>query len=208
MSGTEFLYPFLDAASVDETERSSRRTALRADLCRSAGEKWQLSLLASDTAVAANAEPLAQAAALLRAARRILVAGNGGSACDADRFVRLGGGRRPLLSLVADQAVLTALANDIGVERMFARQVDAIGRPGDVLVVWSTSGQSANLVAALAQARRQGLGTIAFAGYGGGRFVDNADVDVAIVVHDTSVHRIQETQAALVDALWALVAAP
>ncbi len=214
MTATDFLYPFLnddstagESASESANERgasiAARRSALLDDLARSAGAKWQASMTATTDAVTANAGALRAAATIVGSAGRVLAAGNGGSSCDADRFLRLlpTNSDQRTVSLTADPAVLTALANDIGVERMFARLVDVYGQPGDALVVFSTSGQSPNLLAALDVARRRGLRTIAFAGYGGGRFIENADVDVAIVVQDSSVHRIQEAQAALVDAL-------
>ena len=211
MSTTGFLYPFLDeddpSDATDERGIAAHRAALHGDLVRSATAKWVTSTTATATALAANEALLRTAANLLRSAGRVLVAGNGGSACDADRLVRLlpTTADRRTVSLTADPAVLTALANDIGVERMFARMVDVHGRAGDALVVFSTSGQSPNLLAALEMGRRRSLHTIAFAGYGGGRFVDNGDVDVAIAVNDASVHRIQEVQAALADTLVAMV---
>lgn len=210
MSATGFLYPFLDDDRSDATDErgiAARRAALHGDLVRSATAKWVASTTATATALAINHALLRTAANILRSAGRVLVAGNGGSACDADRLVRLlpSTADRRSVSLTADPAVLTALANDIGVERMFARLVDAHGRAGDVLVVFSTSGQSLNLLAALEMGHRRGLRTIAFAGYGGGRFVDNGDVDVAIAVNDASVHRIQEVQAVLADTLVVMV---
>ena len=205
MSGTDFLYPFLDDTPVDTVERAGRTAAFLDELGRSSETKWQLSLHLAAQACQRNADAVSRAAELLSTAGRVLVAGNGGSSCDADRFARIMRNRLAVQSLVADPAVLTALANDIGIERIFARQVEALGRPGDVLVVWSTSGQSANILAALTEARRRGLTTIAFGGYGGGRFVGNPDVDVAVIVDDASVHRIQEAQIALVDAVCILV---
>lgn len=212
MTATDFLYPFLSGDSTAVTAGHNdgngegipaRRSALLTDLARSAGAKWEASMTATADALDANEGALLAAANVVRSAGRVLVAGNGGSSCDADRFVRLlaTSSDHRTLSLTADPAVLTALANDIGVERIFARLVEAYGRPGDALVVFSTSGQSPNLLAALEMAHRRGLRTIAFAGYGGGRFTNNDDVDVAIVVDDSSVHRIQEAQATLVDTL-------
>ena len=106
---------------------------------------------------------------------RLLALGNGGSATDAmDARRRLppparaAWAPRPALDLTEDTAILTAIANDIGVEAIFARQVIAHGRPGDALLAFSTSGGSANVLAALAEARRRGLATIALVGYDGG----------------------------------------
>jgi D-sedoheptulose 7-phosphate isomerase len=103
-------------------------------------------------------------------------------------------GRRAL-DLTDDPAVLTAIANDIGVEAIFARQVIAHGRPGDALVTLSTSGSSANVIAALGEARRRGLVTVAFVGYGGGRILAESLADHVIVVRSEHIPRIQEAQA-------------
>src|SRR4029077_17405518 len=108
---------------------------------------------------------------------RVPALGNGGSATDARAAVAdfhappAGSGwtARPALDLTEDPAILTALANDIGVEAMFSRQVIAHGRPGDVVLTFSTSGGSANVILALDEARRRELRTIALVGYDGRR---------------------------------------
>ena len=87
----------------------------------------------------------------------------------------------PAWSLTADQAIITALGNDVGFELVFARQLIARAKAGDIAVAMSTSGNSPNLLAALAEARRRGLYTIGFAGYGGGAFLNNPDVDACFV---------------------------
>jgi D-sedoheptulose 7-phosphate isomerase len=99
------------------------------------------------------------------------------------------------LDLTDDPAVLTAIANDIGVEAIFARQVIAHGRPGDTLLTFSTSGSSANVLAALEEARRRGLSTIAMVGYDGGRIAAEALADHVVVVRSEHIPRIQEAQA-------------
>ena len=104
--------------------------------------------------------------------------------------------------MTADQAILTALGNDVGFELVFARQLIARAEAGDIAIAMSTSGNSPNLLAALAEARRRGMYTIGFAGYDGGAFADNPDVDVCFVVRSQSVHRIQESQALLGYQLW------
>ena len=103
-------------------------------------------------------------------------------------------GRRAL-DLTDDPAVLTAIANDIGVEAIFARQVIAHGRHGDTLLTLSTSGSSANVLAALGEARRRGLGTIALVGYDGGRIASERLADFVVVVRSEHIPRIQEAQA-------------
>ena len=206
---TGFLYPFLDAAVVENPE------VLLTDLARSARAKWDDSVHLAATSVSANATALADAVEMFAQARQVLVAGNGGSACDAERMARLwrgiatpgdDGGCR-VRSLVSDPATLTALANDLGVDQIFARQVVAYGRPGDVLVVLSTSGNSSNLLAACDTAIRLGLRTVGIAGYSGGAMADHAGVECCLRVESDSVHRIQEAQAALVDTLVAAVMA-
>lgn len=104
--------------------------------------------------------------------------------------------------MTADQAILTALGNDVGFELVFARQLIARARTGDIAIAMSTSGNSPNLLTALAEARRRGLYTVGFAGYDGGAFADNPDVDACFVVRSQSVHRIQESQALLGYRLW------
>ena len=99
------------------------------------------------------------------------------------------------LDLTADAAILTAVANDVGVEAMFARQVIAYGHPGDALVAFTTSGGSANVIAALAEARRRGLATVAFVGYDGGRIAAEGLADHVVVVRSEHIPRIQEAQA-------------
>ena len=103
-------------------------------------------------------------------------------------------GRRAL-DLTDDPAVLTAIANDIGVEAIFARQVIAHGRRGDTLLTLSTSGSSANVLAALEEARRRGLATIAMVGYDGGRIAAEALADLVVIVRSEHIPRIQEAQA-------------
>ncbi len=200
---TGFLYPFLDAAEHDEA-------GLRADLQVSAAAKR----IESDELVAEtvdrNRSTLTSAAAAMVAAIdagcRVLTMGNGGSACDAARLARLlieiGAPTEPL---AADYAVLTALANDVGVDKVFARQVEAFGRAGDALVGCSTSGASANLLAAFDRAAAQGLTTVGLSGYGGESFTDRPSVHHSLVVRSPSVHRIQEAEAALLTQLVAKV---
>lgn len=137
--------------------------------------------------------------AAFRAGSKLLLCGNGGSAADsqhiAAEFVNLLRKDRsrdalPAIALTTDTSVLTAIANDFGYETVFARQVQALGRPGDVLFVISTSGKSINVIKALEEARRRGLVTIGLFGSGGGTA---ASVDCLIEVphHDTQL--VQES---------------
>ena len=112
------------------------------------------------------------------------------------------------LDLTEDPAILTAIANDIGADAIFSRQVIAHGLAGDVLLAISTSGNSRNVVEALAEARRRGLVTIALADYDGGRVADEAQTDHMIVTRSEYIPRIQEAQASAYHVLRGLVEPP
>jgi D-sedoheptulose 7-phosphate isomerase len=202
---TGFLYPFLDGAESDE---AALRTSLAGSAAAKVDESDRLvagTLAAMTTAMAAATGAVSDAVA---AGRRIHVAGNGGSATDAARLARrLRSVGVAATSLAADYAVVTALANDVGVDRVFARQVEALAAPGDVLIGLSTSGSSPNLLAAFAEADRRGLVTVAVSGYGGGTLAVDDSAHHLLVVESTSVHRIQEAQAALLARLVDAVAA-
>ncbi len=113
---------------------------------------------------------------------------------------------RPALDLTEDAAILTAIANDVGVESIFARQVIAYGRAGDVLLALSTSGNSENVIAALAEARRRDLRTVAMVGYDGGRVAAEGLADHVVVTRSQHIPRIQEAQASAYHVLRELVA--
>ena len=126
--------------------------------------------------------------------------GNGGSATDAtdwalDCVIPEGAGRPiPAVSLALEPAVLTAIANDVGVDVMFLRQLIAQARPHDVVIAFSTSGGSRNVVAALEEARKRDMLTIALLGYDGGEIVRRELADIAVVVRCDYIPRIQEAQ--------------
>jgi D-sedoheptulose 7-phosphate isomerase len=128
---------------------------------------------------------------------KLLLCGNGGSAADAQHLatecmVRLHRPRAPLpaLALTTDTSLLTAAGNDDGFETIFARQIEGLGRAGDVLLAISTSGNSANVVRAVEVACQRGLRTLGFLGKGGGRLASL--VDIALVVPSANTQRIQE----------------
>jgi D-sedoheptulose 7-phosphate isomerase len=146
----------------------------------------------------------------LRQGQKLLFLGNGGSAADAqhlaaefvNRFTR----NRPALAAIAlttDSSALTAIGNDLGFDALFARQVEALGRPGDVLVAISTSGDSPNVLRAVEAAGRLGLTTIGFTGGSGGRLA--ALAEIVFVVPSGETPRIQETHITLGHALCGLV---
>ncbi len=152
-------------------------------------------------ALAARPDALALAAAALvealRTGHKVLIAGNGGSAAEAQHFAaelvgRFRREREPyaVIALTADSAVLTAIANDYGYADVFARQVAALGRPGDVLLLFSTSGESENVVRAAQTGRQRGMGVVAVTGTGGCRL--HRLVDVAVEAGEGDAAAVQE----------------
>ena len=133
----------------------------------------------------------------LNAGGKVLACGNGGSAADAQHFVAEFVGRYqrdrkalPALSLTTDTSILTSVANDFSYDNVFARQIEALAQPNDVLVALSTSGNSANVIAAAKAAKARSLVVIAFTGKDGGRLREFADILIA--VPSTVVARVQE----------------
>lgn len=131
------------------------------------------------------------------AGNKLLVMGNGGSAADAQHFAAELAGRfmmerraLPAIALTTNTSTLTAIGNDFGFDRVFSRQVEALAMPGDVVVGISTSGNSANIAAALTVARARGCRTIGLLGKGGGSI--RGLVDLSLVVPSNSTPRIQE----------------
>ncbi len=145
-------------------------------------------------------------ASAVESGNKILACGNGGSAADASHFMtellcRFRDDRRPLpgVTLAADGSFLTAAGNDYGFESVFARQVEGLGREGDILVAISTSGNSANIRLAIETAKARGLTTIALLGRDGGDARGLADIEIIISHQHTA--RIQEAQKVLIHAL-------
>jgi D-sedoheptulose 7-phosphate isomerase len=144
----------------------------------------------------------ARFAAVLRQGGTLFFCGNGGSAADAQHLateyvVRYAADRRPLaaVALTTDSSLLTAAGNDLGFEQIFSRQVEALCRPADLLVLHSTSGRSPNLLAAARAARAGGVPTVAFLGQGGGPLA--AEVDEAVLVPSLDTSQIQVLHLAL-----------
>jgi D-sedoheptulose 7-phosphate isomerase len=205
--GTDFLYPFIEG---DERDSGALLTDLAASAEAKAAESARLAaetLIACGPALDRLAEAMAER---FDAGGRLFAFGNGGSATDAATIVSLF--RRPprplpARSLVCDEAVVTALGNDVGFELIFSRQIIAFAEPGDMAIGFSTSGNSVNLIRAFVEAKARGLLTAGLAGYDGGQMAACADVDHCLVVPSDSVHRIQETQAAVAFELWARIQA-
>jgi D-sedoheptulose 7-phosphate isomerase len=149
----------------------------------------------------ALAEPferlLATAVQAIREGNKIVFFGNGGSASDAQHLateltVRYKRNRAAIgaIALTTDTSALTAIGNDLGFDQLFARQIEALGKPGDVALAITTSGQSPNIILGLKQARAMGMVPAAFGGKGGGRLIGLADP--LLVVPSETTARIQE----------------
>ena len=187
-------------------EQSDLAEGVRAMLCESARVKQELAAQAAGT--------IAQAASLLidafRSGGKVLLFGNGGSAADAQHLAaewtgRLRGERRglPAIALTANTSELTALGNDYGFDRIFARLIEAHGSPGDVVIALSTSGDSPNVLAGVAEARARGLRTIGLSGRRGGKLAPA--VEIAVLVPSEDTQRIQESHIAIGHVLAELV---
>jgi len=207
---SRFLYPFLgeretDLAAVLDDVRSS--VIMKSE--EIAGLRRQ-TLVEGTGALAAAAGELRRR---LDAGGTLLAFGNGGSATDAMDVVadfRLpphGWPPRRALDLTEDPAILSAIANDIGTDAIFSRQIIAYGRSGDVAIGVSTSGNSRNVIEALAEARRRDLLTVALVGYDGGRVAAERLADHVVVTRSEHIPRIQEAQASAYHLLRELVEA-
>jgi len=138
----------------------------------------------------------------MQAGHKLLVAGNGGSAADAQHLVaefvvRLSANRPALraVALTTDSSILTACGNDFGFDQIFSRQIESLGTPGDVFLGISTSGNSPNIIRAFEQAREMGITTVGFSGSGGGQMRDLCDYNV--IIPSATTMNIQECHLAL-----------
>lgn len=207
MTDFQSLYPFLyaDSSDVDAVLEQVRRSTV--DKAREITKLRARVLERDGDRLAACANQMAERFA---AGGRLLTFGNGGSSTDAQDlasvFLSPADDSRPLpaFGLTNDIAVITALSNDVGFDVVFARQIAAFGRSGDIAVGLSTSGNSANLLRAFDEAARRGLLTVGIAGYDGGKMAELDSVDHLFVVPSPSVHRIQEAQTTIYHALWEL----
>ncbi len=206
--GSRFLYPFLGE---EETDLDAVLSDVRESVLMKAEE---IAHLRGQTLVESRAV-LTEAADALRArldaGGRLLALGNGGSATDAMdavadmRMPPFPWPARRALDLTEDAAILTAIANDIGTDALFSRQVIAHGREQDSLLAFSTSGNSGNVISALAEARRRGMHTVAMVGYDGGRVACERLADQVVVTRSEHIPRIQEAQASAWHVLRELV---
>jgi D-sedoheptulose 7-phosphate isomerase len=200
VGASAFLYPFLGK---QEQSLESVVTEVQGSMLQKADEVNRLRTAVAETGSEVIVETAEAIAVRLKQGGKIIAFGNGGSATDANDLVLdcvappPGFTPVPALSLAAEPATLTAIANDIGSEAIFTRQLIAHSRPGDVAIGFSTSGGSANILAALAEARKRELLTVGIVGYDGGKIVSERLADHALVVPSDYIPRIQEVQASV-----------
>jgi len=200
VGASAFLYPFLGGEKQDVSNVVGDVAAsIRA---KAQDDEWLREEVAREQAeqIAAAAETVMRR---LETGATLLMFGNGGSATDANDWAidcvspPAGAATVRALSLSMEPANISAIANDIGTEAIFLRQLIAHGRRGDVAVAISTSGGSANVIAALQEARKRGMLTVALLGYDGGEIVRRGLADLPIVVRCDYIPRIQEVQASI-----------
>jgi D-sedoheptulose 7-phosphate isomerase len=208
VGNSSFLYPFLGKGQqpLEEVVRE-----VQGSMLQKMQEVNSLRAAAAESEARAISEIAAAVSERLERGGKLISFGNGGSATDANDLVSdcvdppPGWSAVPAVSLSSEPANITAIANDIGTEAIFARQLIAHARSEDVAVGISTSGGSANILAALAEARKRGLLTVGIVGYDGGRIVAERLADHAVVVHSDYIPRIQEVQASIYHVLRGLV---
>jgi len=200
VGASSFLYPFLGQREqqlesvVEEVQESMLQKMEEVNSIRSRAAETEAETL--EAVVEAVCERLERGG-------KLIAFGNGGSATDANDLVidcvapPAGLAPIPAISLSAEPANITAIANDIGTDAIFTRQLIAHARREDIAIGISTSGSSPNILAALVEARKRGLLTVGLAGYDGGKIVAEGLVDHAVVVRSDYIPRIQEAQASL-----------
>lgn len=199
---TSFLYPFLEG---DETDLAGVLADVRASTLQKGNDVIGLRRQIDPDAVIACGEAIR---ARLERGGRLIAFGNGGSSTDAQDVAAdfLASGW-PALALTNDAATITAVANDVGQENVFARQLIPLGRPADVALAISTSGSSRNVVAGLEEARRSLMLTCAVTGGDGGRLAELEWLDHLFVVRNDYVPRVQEAHATICHLLHEVVGA-
>lgn len=216
--GSEYdrlFYPFLfegGTSSIEDVLTQVRFSTI--EKCREVIALRHSTLEQSGEQIVAAGRAMARAFA---GGATLFAFGNGGSTTDAQDFVTellnppfASWLPLPAIALTNDIAVVTAVGNDVGFNNIFARQVIALGRKGDIAFGISTSGNSTNVLVALEQARKQGLLTVGLAGYDGGKMLHSPAVDICLNAPSDHIPRIQEAQAtvyhALLDVIHALLA--
>ena len=215
--GSEYdrlFYPFLFSggkANLQDVLAQVRHSSL--EKCREVIELRRQTLEQAGEQIAAAGRAMANA---FMQGAMLLAFGNGGSTTDAQDLVadlltppRAGWIPLPAIALTSDSAIITAVGNDVGFENIYVRHVIAFGRRRDIACGFSTSGNSNNVLLAFEQARKQGLLTVGFTGYDGGRIGRSSAVDFCINIPSDHIPRIQEAQAtayhALLEVVYALM---
>lgn len=146
----------------------------------------------------------------LKMGRKILIAGNGGSAADAQHFAAELAGKfihdrkgLPVIALTTNSSIITAIGNDFGYEYIFSRQIEGLGQPGDIFVGISTSGNSKNIIEAMKQAKLTGMTTVGLLGRGGGEIKDMCDL--TLIIPSSSTQYIQESHIMVIHELCSLI---
>lgn len=202
------LYPFL---ADRKTDPENMNRALLDSVRRKAADHRSV----LDRFIATNTQAIVDCAKavanIYRNKGRLFTLGNGGSSCDASHIaveflhpVTAGRPALPAFDLSIDKTLMSAVANDVGFDQVYARQIENLVAAGDGVIAVSTSGNSGNLVNAMTQSRKQGCVTIALVGSDGGR-LRNLGLDHCIVVDSDSIHRIQECHVMIYHILWDLV---
>lgn len=203
------LYPFLHG------EKQSP-VALNAALLESVAQKAAHSVRIKKCFFDQNAQAIVDTAKAIAevylAEGKMLVMGNGGSSCDAAHFavefqhpITAGRPALPVINLILDTAMLSAVGNDVGFKHIFVRQLEAHAKAGDGLMGISTSGNSENLIAAFRKGKEMGLTTIGLTGSDGGKMQTSDLLDYCLIVDTDSIHRIQESHVTTYHILWDLV---
>lgn len=205
----EALYPFLHGKAKDpHSENSSLLESIRQKVAQSISEKEQF-FSENEQALMEISKAIAK---VYSEKRCMFSMGNGGSSCDAAHFavefqhpVTAGRPSLPSINLTMDAAMISAVSNDVGVDYIFSRQLEALARPGDGLIGFSTSGNSKNLIEAFRMAKKLGMLTVGMAGGDGGAMIGSGLVDHCLVVKTDSIHRVQEVHVITYHILWDLV---
>ena len=208
VGNSSFLYPFLGKG---EQRLEEVVEEVQGSMLQKMQETNRLRAVVAESESSAISETAAAISERLERGGKLIAFGNGGSATDANDLVAdcvdppPGLAPLPAVSLSAEPANITAIANDIGTEAIFVRQLIAHARPEDVAIGFSTSGGSANILAALAEARKRELLTVGIVGYDGGRILSEKLADHAVVVRSDYIPRIQEVQASVYHVLRGLI---
>lgn len=176
-------------------------------------ESIQTKINAADSIINIIAEASEEIVQALLEGHKILTCGNGGSACDAMHFSSEMLNRYkqerpglPAIALTCDMPTITSIGNDYHFSDIFAKQIRALGQPGDVLLVFSTSGNSTNIINAVKAAHDKNMGVIAMTGYDGGKLVDHLvekDIEVRVPAYETA--RIQETHLLIIHCICDII---